>query len=222
MISLLDVVAPERCAVCGLGELALCERCRRSLVLLRPPLCARCGAETAWPLERCAECARRRLPFRSARAAVVYDERARRLVAGWKERGLRRLAALLADVVVDTVPRPPADALVFVPGDPDRARWRGHNTAEGLACALAKRWRVAVVPALERARRVPPQRSLPRAERRVNTRGSFRARVRPPARVVLIDDVYTTGATVSAAATALRAAGARTVDVVTFARVARR
>ena len=222
MIALLDLVAPERCAACGRGELPLCDPCRRSLVLLRPPMCARCGAQTAWPVERCAECARRRLPFRKARVAVVYDERARLLVAGWKERGLRRLASLLADVVAGTVPPPPADALVFIPGDPDRTRWRGHNTAEDLAYALAERWGVDVAPALERTRRVARQRSLPRTRRRVNTRGSFRASARPPARVVLVDDVYTTGATVSAAASELRAAGARTVDVVTFARVARR
>ena len=222
MIALLDVVAPERCAACGRGEVPLCDPCRRSLVFLRPPLCACCGAETAWPVERCIECARRRLSFRNARAAVVYDERARLLVAGWKERGLRRLAASLADIVARTVPLLPADALVFVPGDPDRTRWRGHNTAADLAYALAERWSVDVAPALERTRRVPRQRSLPRARRRVNTRGSFRASARPPAHVVLIDDVYTTGATVSAAARALRAAGARTVDVVTFARVARR
>ncbi len=75
--------------------------------------------------------------------------------------------------------------------------------------------------ALERSGRAPRQRGLSRADRRANVRGSFRCVRAPPRTVVLVDDVYTTGATVSAAATELKRAGATTVDVVTFARTIR-
>ena len=220
-MGLLDVVVPLRCAACGRGERLLCPACRASIRLLGPPLCARCGAPTAWPVERCAECSGRRLPFRTARAAVAYEGAARALVAGWKERGLRRIAAEAAGLVAAQVPRPAADAITFVPGDRDRTLWRGHATAEQLARALAELWDLPLVTALVRPGRTPRQRGLSRAERRANVRGSFQAVRAPPARVVLVDDVYTTGATVSAAATELRRAGARTVDAVTFARAIR-
>ncbi|MBD0289899.1 MAG: ComF family protein, partial [Thermoleophilia bacterium] len=81
---LLELLVPERCAGCGRVATLVCPDCREALVRIRPPLCARCGAPSAWPVERCRECAGRRIPFRSARAAVVYDALARRLVLAWK------------------------------------------------------------------------------------------------------------------------------------------
>jgi predicted amidophosphoribosyltransferase len=173
-------------------------------------------------VERCGECAGRRLSFASARAAVAYDDAARALVGAWKERGLARVAGPAAELVVEVVPRPPVAALAFVPGEGDRVGWRGVNPAEQLARALGRRWELPVEARLERARRVRPQRGLTRAERRGNVREAFAARGAVPAAVALVDDVYTTGATVGAAARELRRAGARTVHVVTFARAVRR
>ena len=183
-------------------------------------MCERCGAPTAWPVQRCSECAGRRLAFTNARAAVAYEGAGRALVVGWKEGGLRPLAGLFANLVEETVPRPTADALVFVPAERDRSLWRGHNPAEALAAALATGWRLPLVPALRRARPAGRQTGLPRTARRANVQGAFRASGVPP-EVVLVDDVYTTGATASAAATALRRSGARVVHVVTFARATR-
>ena len=219
---LLDLVLPERCAACGRGEKAVCAACLAGLERLHPPLCARCGMSTAWPVERCADCAGRRLGFEAARSAVRYEGAARALVAAWKERGLRRLAETAAELVVEVVPRPAVDAVAFVPGDAARTLWRGHSTAEALARELADRWGLEVVPALARARSVPRQRGLSRAERRRNVRGAFRSAGPLPACIALVDDVYTTGATASAAAAALRSAGACSVHVATFARAVRR
>jgi ComF family protein len=218
---ILDVLFPERCAACGRGETIFCASCRGRLETIRPPLCARCGAPTAWPVERCAECAGRRLAFRTARAAVAYDGPARALVAAWKERGLHALAREAGALVELNVARPAVDALAFVPGDRERTLWRGGNTAEALARELAGRWDLPVVAAVRRTGRAARQRGLSRAERRANVRGSFAAVAAVPRKVVLVDDVYTTGATVAAAASALRKAGARSVDVVTFARAVR-
>jgi predicted amidophosphoribosyltransferase len=219
--ALLAVVLPERCLVCGRGEELLCSECRAGLLVLRRTLCARCGAPTAWPVERCGECAGRRLSFASARAAVAYDAAGRALVSGWKERGIGRVAALAADFVAGTVPRPRVEALAFVPGEGDRVGWRGVNTAEELARALGRRWERPVESLLARTRRVRPQRGLTRAERRANIRAAFRAAGAPPRVVGLVDDVYTTGATVGAASRELRRAGTRAVHVVTFARAVR-
>jgi predicted amidophosphoribosyltransferase len=217
---LIDLLLPQRCAACGRGERTVCGACLAQVVFLRGALCARCGAPTAWPVDRCAECTGRRLAFASARAAVVYEGVGRTLVAAWKERGLRSLAGPFAGFVVETVARPPVDGIAFVPGDHDRSLWRGQNAAEALAIALAARWDLPLVPALGRLRATRPQRGLPRRARRTNVRDAFTA-VRVPPALALVDDVYTTGATASAAATALRRAGAQAVHVVTLARASR-
>lgn len=219
---LLDMLLPQRCVACGGGEELLCDGCRAGLLRLGAPLCARCGAPTAWPVERCAECAGRRISFASARAGVAYEGVARLLVAAWKERGMRTLATLAAEIVAGVVWPPPVEVLTFVPADADRHLWRGTNPAEGLAADLAARWQLPVRPLLERARSIPRQRGLSRAARRANVRAAFRGVPQTALRVGLVDDVYTTGATVDDAARELRRAGARAVHVVTFARASRR
>jgi len=218
---MLDLLLPQRCLVCGQGGRQLCDGCRERLARLQPPLCERCGAPTVWPVRRCRECAGRRLGFASARAAVAYDEIARALVAGWKERGLRRLAGEAAAIVVERLPPVGAATVAFVPPDPDRSLRRGHHPAEQLARELAARWELPCEAFLERTRG-GRQRGSSLAERRANVRGAFRATERVRGRLVLVDDVYTTGATASAAASVLRAAGARRVDVLCFARALRR
>jgi predicted amidophosphoribosyltransferase len=172
-------------------------------------------------VRRCAECSGRRLAFASARAAVVYDERARAFVQQWKERGRRTLADQAAGLVVEVVPRPDVDAIAFVPGDPERARDRGDVPPRGLARALASRWELPDLDLLRRERALPKQRGLTLAERRTNVRGSVRAVADSPRRLVLVDDIYTSGATANEAAGALRFAGARRVEVVTLARAVR-
>jgi ComF family protein len=218
---LLDLLLPRRCVVCGADGATLCTTCERGLDRLGTPLCERCGAPTAWPVERCRECSGRRIAFARARAAVAYDESAKRLVGAWKERGQRGLAGLAAEIVDGAVSRPDAYTITFVPADHDRYLERGHNPAQRLAGELGSRWQLPVVSLLRRAPGVGPQKGLSLAERRRNVRGAFEATGPAPKAVVLVDDVYTSGATVSAAATALRKAGARRVDVVTFARAIR-
>jgi predicted amidophosphoribosyltransferase len=172
-------------------------------------------------VERCSECAGRRLAFAYARAAVEYDGPVRRIVAAWKERGLRRLAAWAAEVVVESVPRPAAECLVCVPADPDRRLLRGYHAAEQFGRELASAWELNFEQLLVRARGSPRQRELTREERRRNVASAFLSGGTVPAQVTLVDDVYTTGATANAAASALRKGGARRVEVVTFARTIR-
>jgi predicted amidophosphoribosyltransferase len=217
----LDLLLPQRCLGCGAGGTVLCGECSDRLPRLGTTLCERCGAPTAWPVRRCRECAGRRLAFASARAAVAYEGAVRALVAAWKERGLRRLAALAAELVVEAVAPPDVAALCFVPSDGDRSLKRGHHPAERLASELGRRWELPVSPLLRRARTVRRQRGLPLAERRRNVADAFAPAGRAPSRVALVDDVYTSGATSNAAASALRKGGARRVQVVTFARAIR-
>jgi predicted amidophosphoribosyltransferase len=216
----LDLLLPQRCVVCRAARGLVCGGCVSRLPLVTGSLCARCGAPTAWPVARCAECAGRRLAFASARAAVEYDDAVRAIVAGWKERGLRRIAVHAGDLVGEVVPRPRGALLTFVPPDRDRSLRRGHHPAERLAREVGARWGLPVEPLLGRTGSRTRQRGLSRADRRRNAAGAFRAG-RAPAQVVLVDDVYTSGATANAAASALRRAGARRVEVITFARVVR-
>lgn len=215
---LLELLLPTRCVVCRRVGVQLCDACLARLPRLRPPWCERCAAPTAWPVRRCTECRGRRLAFAQARAAVEYDEAVRAAVGAWKERGLRRLVRAFADVAAAELARP-ENVLTFVPSDPERRRERAGHPAEALARELGLRWRLEVVDLLAR-RPGRRQRALPYAARRANVRGSFTARA-APRRVVLVDDVYTTGATVNEAASALRRAGARQVEVLTFARAVR-
>lgn len=219
----LAILLPTRCGACGLPGSVLCERCRAQLVRVGPTGCARCGAPGHWPVERCAECVGRRLAFAQARAALVYDDRTRTLVAQWKEQGRRDLTRRLADLVVECVRKPEADSITFVPGDRERGLKRGHVPAEGLARALGRAWSLPASALLVRTAvgETKRQASLPRAARRSNVRGAFMRQEDVPSRVVLVDDVYTTGATVAACATELRRAGARRVEVVCLARAVR-
>jgi len=216
---LLDLLLPQRCVACGLPGAQICGTCLGALPRLGGPRCERCCAPTAWPVRRCRECAGRRLAFARARSAVAYDEVVRRFFHAWKERGLRHLCVAAADVTAAAL-EPPSEPLVFVPPDPERRRGRGHHPAEALGQELAVRWNLPVLALLSRAGGGARQRGLTLPERRANVRGAFSA-ARSPAAVVLVDDVYTTGATANAAASALRRAGARRVEVVTFARAVR-
>ncbi len=218
---MLDLLLPQRCLVCGLPGAQVCDPCTSTLRRIAPPLCERCGAPTAWPVRRCAECSGRRIAFACARAAVEYDEPVRQIVAAWKERGLWRLAGTAAALLVEHVARPDVICLACVPADPDRRLKRGHHAAEQLAQQLSTAWDLPFQPLLGRGRGSRRQRGLSERERRRNVTGSFIAPGLVPGRVALVDDVYTTGATANAAASVLRKRGARRVEVVTFARTIR-
>ena len=172
-------------------------------------------------MRRCAECAGRRLGFATARGAILYDAGAKAFVRSWKEHGRRDLARLAAELVVAVVPRLAVDTITFVPGDRDRGLKRGHSPPERLARELGAMWEVPAESLLLRLRPTLRQRGLGLQERRRNVAGAFGAIVEVPRRIVLVDDIYTTGSTVSGCAAALRKAGAERVDVVALARAVR-
>jgi predicted amidophosphoribosyltransferase len=151
----------------------------------------------------------------------VYEAHARAFVSSWKERGRRDLSTVAARLVVETLARPDVDAITFVPGDRDRGLVRGHLPARALAVALSESWSIPLATLLGRRHGVKRQRDLPRVERRRNVARAFISLAPARGAICLVDDVYTTGSTATACATALRRAGARRVDVVCLARVAR-
>jgi predicted amidophosphoribosyltransferase len=142
-------------------------------------------------------------------------------VRAWKERGLRHLAPLAAELVLAQLARPAADVITYIPPDRVRQLERARHPAQALAHELAARWGLECVPLLERTRVTERQATLPLALRGGNLRNAFAPTRESPSRVLLIDDVYTSGSTANAAASALRRGGATRVDVMTFARAVR-
>jgi predicted amidophosphoribosyltransferase len=142
-------------------------------------------------------------------------------VRAWKERGLRHLAPLAAELVLGQLERPAADVITYIPPDRVRQLERARHPAQALAHELGGRWGIECVPLLERTRATERQARLPLARRGGNVRNLFAPAGEARARVLLVDDVYTSGSTASAAATALRRAGAARIEVITFARAVR-
>jgi ComF family protein len=232
----LDLLYPALCPVCdeGLGpgrRDPLCRTCWASIDRVAPPLCARCGlplpsfdrsgqAPGPW----CPACVAARPPFDYARAAGVYAGVLRDALHALKFGGKRALARPLATLVVEqcgALLGPDVDALVPVPLARERERERGFNQAALLAGHVAAASGLPLEPRwLSRDRSTRPQTELTAGERRANVARAFAATPRVAGvHVVLVDDIVTTGATVSECARTLRAAGARRVGVLAVARV---
>ena len=236
LLGLLDVVLPPRCLACG-GMVEtqgrLCAGCWRALTFLAPPQCRLCGYPLPYALPEaplCGSCAVEPPAFDRARAALRYDEGARSLILAFKHADRtdsapafgRWLARAGAELLAG------ADLIAPVPLHRWRLLKRGYNQAAILARALARETALPLVPdLLQRRRATRSQQGLSGQARLANvTAGAFRPhpwhRARIAGRkVVLVDDVMTTGATVGACAQVLRKAGAAGVDVLTLARVVR-
>jgi ComF family protein len=231
----LNAVLPPRCLGCGVGVEhtgALCASCWEGIDFLAPPLCRSCG----FPFELdpgeaplCGACRRRPPVFDRARAVFAYNDGSRDLLLGFKHadrtEGAPAFAAWMARAGAELVGE--ADAIVPVP----LHRWglfrRRYNQAALLARPLGRVTGLPVRPdLLVRRRRTASQGAFSPAGRRRNVAGAFAVRRGAEEhisgkRLLLVDDVLTTGATVEACARGLRRAGAAGVDILTLARVVR-
>jgi ComF family protein len=231
-----ELLYPARCFGCGsrVDDAGLCATCEGALRPVRAPFCSSCGepfdGEIAGTF-RCSNCTGREFGFEFARAGYLAAGPVRTMIHDFKYHrrvALRgTLAALAAQAFED--PRIGEEAgwlLVPVPLHPRRRRERGYNQAAEIAAGLSSLRDLPICDALERRRYTPAQANLVRAERLANLAESITLRPSPAARaaidgarVLLVDDVFTTGATADACARVLRdGGGAEKVVVVTVAR----
>jgi ComF family protein len=236
---LLDWLYPPRCRFCADsllgGDDCFCRRCRARIRLITGPLCTVCGRpflDTGGDDHLCGNCIARRPYFVRARAWACYPTEAgeehplralvQRFKYGRKVSLGKPLGRLMAMDCRDLFRGRELDVIVPVPLHPKRLRWRGFNQSVILAREIGALWSLPVDPfALSRSRETPPQTQLHEDERRKNVRRAFlvgAGKTIDGKSVLLIDDVYTSGATVNECSRALMRAGAREVSVLTLAR----
>jgi len=232
--ALLDILFPPLCHLCRsfipqAGVLHICPDCLAQISFITDNFCPTCGVPFAAPSlqpHRCGPCLLHAPPFDSCRSATLYDGPVRELIHRVKYDGKGHLALplglLMADVLDDFRREAAPELIVPVPLHKKRVRQRGYNQSQLIAEELGKRWQVPVsVGNLQRLRWTEPQTALPAGERKVNVLGAFG--VKYPERlegrrVLLVDDVLTTGSTVRACAAALEEADVAALHVATVAR----
>ncbi len=233
---ILDLLYPPRCEACGLlRREPICEECRAAIELVRPPVCEVCG-EPFDPRARgaptCARCRRGgQRPFSVARSAAYYEGPLAKAIRRFKYEGQLVVGKPLGAIMVEGLAGEAAeglkpetvDVVCAVPRHASRLGGRGFNQSEVLAEAVAGAIGKPLKALLERTRPTLPQVDLPAASRAGNVRGAFAARlteVIEGQRVLLIDDLFTTGATMRECARVLRRSGAGEVRVFALARAA--
>lgn len=227
---LIDLALPPRCPGCGAtvaDQGRFCAACWPNIRFIGPPWCHTCNVpfdHDRGPDARCAACLSHPPAHAGVRAAVAYGAVARTVALRLKYGGRTADAETMAALMRRHMPEGTA-LLVPVPLHRRRLWWRGYNQAGLIAAALGRRTGVPVdVRVLERHRATPPLRDRSPRERRKTVAGAFRIaagkrdRVRGRA-LVLVDDVYTSGATTDACVAVLLAAGAASVTIMTWARV---
>ena len=215
---LVALITPPVCAACRAplddADRMVCAACLRALPWIRRG-CVRCGL----PRHRRGGCPAGGAAFAAAWAPLAYEGVARELVQALKFRGALPLAGVMAAQMVANLPPPlrGVDAIVPVPPHPGRRHRRGFDPAGRLSAAVATRLSLPLEACLRR-HGGHRQVGAARAERRDPHRFAIELRRAPPARVLLVDDVHTTGATLDACARALVAGGCEWVGAVSYAR----
>lgn len=232
--TVLGFLYPETCQICrleraGREEGFVCNHCQRKAHLIQPPFCERCGLPYPGDITtafECGNCREMDLHFKSARSAVIAGGVILDVIHRYKYKGELWFEPFLADLLVrqaaPALARGKWDMIVPVPLHPAKQRERGFNQAARLANRLSRAVKIPLNSGL--LKRVQPTRTqtlLSRPQRAANVNRAFAPRSAQKlrgARIVLVDDVFTTGATTSACARILRSAGAGDVCVWTVAR----
>jgi len=231
-VALLDLLLPPRCHICNqvlmaADPLHLCSGCQSSLPLLGSPFCTHCGIPFigAGDDHTCGRCITVPPPYTAARAALHYESSCRDLIHAFKYQKKSHLrlplGLLTARLLSSFAAAQNPDFLVPVPLHISRLRNRGFNQAVLLGEVLSRQWHIPLLrQGLKRTRATTPQMELSRTERLTNLRGAFvvtDAATIANRRIMLVDDVFTTGSTLAECAQVLRQAGCLQVSATTVA-----
>jgi ComF family protein len=225
----LALLYPPACASCETelsewdGRTYLCASCAATIARLAPPWCVRCGEPLASRMiDLCERCATQDVPFERLRSFGRYDGVLADLIRALKFGGERALVRQLTDYLCEAADLEMSEhiqAITFVPMTRRAVRARGFNQAEFLARRLGRMLSKPAIPVLCKIRETRPQVELSAAERQENLREAFIAGKDPRyERILVVDDVYTTGATLTECSRALQAAGYEKIYALTLAR----
>jgi len=217
---LLDLLFPPQCVTCRRTGDWFCATCQQRIEKILPPVCQRCGRPLS--LRDCPYCAKLPLQIDGTRATAFFEGNLRDAIHAFKYNHRPELARPLGNWLSAylTANPMPVDVLIPIPLHPERERARGYNQSALLARVLGEQHHLPIWnDALTRTRHTRPQVELDAAERRVNVQDAFAADARVAGkRILLIDDVCTTGATMEACGLALYARGAKSVWGLAIAR----
>lgn len=229
----IDIILPPRCLVCGksiYSDDSLCSECFAKINFISAPYCSHCGRplplQTAEQQSYCVSCLSHNDDFRLCRSAVKYDEFSKRLILDFKFSDCLENRALLTNwlfLAGQDIFREGIDLIIPVPLHPMRLFKRKYNQSAVLALSLSKLINIPVnYNSLQKIKHTVPQISCTGKQRIKNVKKAFEVTSKENIkgkRIVLIDDVFTTGATLSECARALKKAGAKSIDALTIARV---
>lgn len=222
MPRLLNLIYPRRCPVCDEiagGKRLICEPCRLRLHPVLEPLCKKCGKPlSTGEAEYCPDCSRRKHLYTRGRAAFEYDSVMKESISRFKYKNRREYGDFYVREILKSceaaVRSWNIDLIVPIPLHKSRRRKRGFNQAELIAKKLGKELGIPVsLDALFRVRKTKPQKELNDQERKSNLKHAFRTGKQDLEfkKILLVDDIYTTGSTIDAAASVLLDHGAEKV-----------
>ncbi|GLV59554.1 amidophosphoribosyltransferase [Dictyobacter sp. S3.2.2.5] len=223
----LDLLFPPQCVRCKASGDVLCARCAATVSWFRPPLCYGCGLPPGNGGILCARCQHQPLQLSGVRAVGGYQEPLRSCIRALKYQGNRRLAEPLGCLLARAYQHYglQADIIIPVPLHPEKQQQRGYNQSQLLAESCAHLLRLPMYTTrLQRLHNAPAQVTLTARQRRKNLQGAFSYTPQDTTqslfkrRILIIDDVCTTGATLEACAAPLFAAGAQAVWGLVLAR----
>jgi ComF family protein len=221
--AILNLLFPVSCVICRNKVLerrwsAACPACWSRLTPITPPICNQCGMPFDAIEDRCGPCRLGEHFFDFARSALLFDQACRELIHHLKYADRMSLAQPFGDILKRCLDSHAFTGEVVLPTPLCRARrrQRGFNQAELIARRLQRPMNTRV---LVRRKNTPTQTGLTRTQRIANLRGAFEIHGAPPRSVIVVDDVYTTGATLNEIARTLKRAGVQRVEALTVARV---
>ncbi|MDD5428830.1 MAG: ComF family protein [Candidatus Omnitrophica bacterium] len=227
----INLLYPIHCAACRsaidpMTRTGLCNICETKIKRNPKPYCPSCGRSVTSVDDICEECKITRFAFDRAWSACLYEGVLKELIQQFKYKGKLSLSSVLCDTMTGFIKDNKniiegTDLITFVPLYNDWLNEREYNQSGILASAISREFMIPIVKPLEKSARTKRQNELPRAERLTNLTGVFKVRDKGSlngSSILLVDDVMTTGATLSECAKALKEAGAKEVRCITLAR----